>query len=82
MGEKYTIADIANFTWVRAGPSSLEIDLSEFPALQKWVETIDQREAVQNGSNVPQLNRSPEQMAENFKKSRARIDAMDNSDLH
>lgn len=82
VGEKYTIADIANFTWVRAGPSSLEIDLSEFPALQKWVETIDQREAVQNGSNVPQLNRSPEQMAENFKKSRARIDAMDNSDLH
>lgn len=81
-GSKYTIADIANFTWVRAGPPSLEIDLSEFPALKKWVEAIDQRVAVQNGWNVPQLNRSPEQTAENFKKSRARIDAMDNSDLH
>lgn len=81
-GSKYTIADIANFTWVRGGPASLEIDLSEFPALKKWVEIIDQREAVKNGSNVPQLNRSPEEMAENFKKSRARIDAMDNSDLH
>lgn len=81
-GSKYTIADIANFTWVRAGPASLEIDLSEFPALKKWVETIDQRKAVQTGSNVPPLNRSPEEMAENYKKSRAKIDAMDNSDLH
>ncbi|KAJ9486796.1 hypothetical protein VN97_g6540 [Penicillium thymicola] len=81
-GSRYTIADIANFTWVRTGPASLEIDLSEFPALKKWVEIIDQRDAVQTGSNVPQLDKSPGQMAENFKKSRAKIDAMDNSDLY
>jgi glutathione S-transferase len=81
-GSKYTIADIANFSWVRSAPLSLEIDLSEFPALKKWVDEINKRAAVQKGVDVPSLGRTPEQMAEMWKNGRARIDAMTNSDKH
>ncbi|KAJ5294583.1 hypothetical protein N7508_009404 [Penicillium antarcticum] len=81
-GEKYTIADIANFSWVRGAPISLEIDLSEFPALKKWVDEINERAAVQKGLDVPSTGRTPEQMAEMFKNCRAKIDGMTNSDKH
>ena len=81
-GSKYTIADIANFTWVRAAPSTLEIDLSEFPALKQWVEKIDQRTAVQKGVDVPQTNKTEEQRAEMFQNLRAKIDGMTNTDKH
>ncbi|CAI7642918.1 unnamed protein product [Penicillium crustosum] len=81
-GEKYTIADIASFSWVRGAPVSLEIDLSEFPALKKWVEEIDRRAAVQKGVDVPHSTRTPEQKAEIFRNFRAKIDAMTTSDQH
>ncbi|OGE57886.1 hypothetical protein PENARI_c001G03621 [Penicillium arizonense] len=81
-GSKYTIADIANFSWVRNAPVSLEIDLSEFPALKKWVDEINQRPAVQKGVDVPQTGRTPEQLAELFQNCRAKIDGMTNSDKH
>ena len=81
-GSKYTIADIANYSWVRSGPVALEIDLSEWPALKKWKEEIDQRSAVQKGVNVPKRDTTPEQMAEFFKNSRARVDGLTNSDQH
>jgi glutathione S-transferase len=81
-GSKYTIADIASFSWVRAAPISLEIDLSEFPALNKWVEEIEKRAAVQKGVDVPQTGKTQEQRAEMFRNFRAKIDAMANSDKH
>ncbi|KAJ5145901.1 uncharacterized protein N7515_000465 [Penicillium bovifimosum] len=81
-GSKYTIADIANFSWVQIGPAALEIDLSEWPALEKWVEKIKEREAIKRGMFIPKTGTSPEQMAERFKASRARIDAMVNTDAH
>ena len=81
-GEKYTIADIASFSWVRGAPVSLEIDLSEFPTLNKWVEEIDKRAAVQRGVDVPHSTRTPEQKAEFFRNCRAKIDAMSTSDQH
>lgn len=81
-GSKYTIADIANYSWVRSGPTALEIDLSEWPALKKWKEEIDQRSAVQKGVDVPKRDTTPEQMAEFFKNARAKIDGMTNSDQH
>lgn len=80
-GEKYTIADIASFSWVRSAPVSLEIDLSEFPAVKKWVEEIDKRAAVQKGVDVPHAM-TPEQKAEIFRNFRAKIDAMTTSDQH
>ncbi|KAJ5390554.1 uncharacterized protein N7496_001622 [Penicillium cataractarum] len=81
-GSKYTIADIANYSWVRSGPGALEIDLSEFPALKKWADEIGQRAAVQKGADVPHTGRTDADRAEFFKSARARIDGMDNSDKH
>lgn len=81
-GPKYTIADIANYSWVRSAPVALEIDLAEWPALKKWKEEIEKRDAVQKGVDVPKRGITPEQMAENFKNARARIDGMTNSDQH
>ncbi|CAI7612208.1 unnamed protein product [Penicillium palitans] len=81
-GEKYTIADIASFSWVRSAHVSLEIDLSEFPALKKWVEEIDKRAAVQRGVDVPHSTTTAEQKAEIFRNFRAKIDAMTTSDQH
>ncbi|KAJ5384583.1 hypothetical protein N7517_002494 [Penicillium concentricum] len=81
-GEKYTIADIASFAWVRNADMCLEIDLSEFPALKRWVEEIDKRAAVQKGVNVPRSGWTPEQKAEYFRNCRAKVDAMTTSDQH
>ncbi|KAJ5916294.1 hypothetical protein N7504_000309 [Penicillium tannophilum] len=81
-GDKYTIADIANFSWVRSGPGALEIDLAEFPAVKKWVDEIEKRGAVQKGAYIPDSGRTDAERNESFKNSRARIDAMENSDKH
>ncbi|KAJ6105784.1 hypothetical protein N7512_009301 [Penicillium capsulatum] len=81
-GDKYTIADIASYSWVQAAPASLEIDLSEFPALEKWAQAISQRDAVQKGKSVPETGRTAEQWKEVWQNARARIDGMTNSDKH
>jgi glutathione S-transferase len=60
----------------------LEIDLSEFPALKKWVDEINKRPAVQKGVDVPQTGMTPEQLAGLFQNCRAKIDGMTNSDKH
>ncbi|KAL2856108.1 glutathione S-transferase [Aspergillus pseudodeflectus] len=81
-GSKYTIADIANFSWVQIGPAALELNLAEWPALHRWVEKIRQREAVQRGIVIPKTDTTPEQMPARFREYRARIDAMGNTDVH
>ncbi len=52
-GDEYTIADIANFSWVRsyawAGLRS-----KEMPHLKRWLKTIKERPAVQRGVAVPE----------------------------
>jgi len=82
VGDKYTLADIANFSWVKSGPTILDIDLSPYPGVKKWVDTIDKREAVQRAYDVPKRTRSAEEMAEMFKNMRAKVDAMKNEDKH
>ena len=52
-GDKYTIADIANFGWVRYAPMALEIDLAKYPAVKRWHDAIIKRSAVQRGLQVP-----------------------------
>lgn len=48
----YSIADIANFSWVRTHRwSGVEID--DLPHLQRWLTVIEQRPAVQRGCKVP-----------------------------
>lgn len=81
-GSKYTIADIANYTWVYRGPGMLEFDISEFQALKKWVDEIGKRAAVQRGADVPRRDQTDEQREELFRSARARIDGMTNSDKH
>lgn len=50
-GQSYSIADIAIFPWLRNWKNQ-GIELSEFPALKRWFETIEQRPAVQRGVQV------------------------------
>lgn len=60
----------------------MEIDLSEFPALKKWVDEIGKRAAVQKGLDVPPTGRTEEQRNEFFRNARAKIEAMSNTDKH
>lgn len=52
MGNKYTIADIANFSWVNVAYFA-GIDLTNFPNLEKWWKRIYDRPAVKKGTAVP-----------------------------
>ena len=81
-GDKYTLADIANYCWVRSAPLLLKMDLSEWPSVDGWVKRIDARPAVQKAKNVPPSTRKPEELEEMFRNMRARIDGMENTDKH
>lgn len=47
-GDRYTIADIALFTWLRTY-EELDLDMTPFPAVRAWLEKIEQRPAVKRG---------------------------------
>jgi GSH-dependent disulfide-bond oxidoreductase len=49
----YSIADIATYPWV-AIYSFQGLTLDQHPHLKRWVETLEQRPAVQKGMAVPQ----------------------------
>ena len=48
----YSIADIANWAWVRTHRWS-GVDVSDLPHLQRWMDAIRQRPAVQRGIEAP-----------------------------
>eukprot|EP00210_Caulerpa_lentillifera_P000229 g223.t1 len=48
----YSLADIANFSWVVIHPLT-GIDLDDYPKLKAWVKRIHAREAVKKGLDVP-----------------------------
>ncbi len=48
----YSIADIATYPWI-AIYEFQELTLDNHPHLKRWVETMQQRPAVQKGMNVP-----------------------------
>ncbi len=50
-GDEYSIADIATFPWVRS-PERRGIDLTEYPSVKRWHDTIAARPAVQRGVEV------------------------------
>lgn len=51
----YSIADIANWAWVRTHRwSGVEVD--DLPHLQRWLDAIRQRPAAQRGINAPPSN--------------------------
>jgi GST-like protein len=45
-GDEYSIADIANFGWLRVA-SYAGVDLADYPSVQRWVQLIEARPAVQ-----------------------------------
>jgi glutathione S-transferase len=49
---KYSIADIANFSWVNVAYFA-GVDLSRFPNVEKWWKRINDRPAVQKGTAIP-----------------------------
>ncbi|KAF2817696.1 glutathione S-transferase II [Mytilinidion resinicola] len=52
VGDKCTIADIANYGWVAsAGWAGVEID--DFPALKAWEERMEKRPGVELGRHIP-----------------------------
>ena len=74
-GDKYTIADMANYAWTRAG-SFLDIDMSAFPGMERWLKRIGEREAVVRANKVPEGKLSDEKMAEMFKSMKERVDGL------
>ncbi|MBE9204208.1 glutathione S-transferase N-terminal domain-containing protein [Synechocystis salina LEGE 06099] len=53
----YSIADIATFPWVTAAQTPyLGISMASFSHIDRWIETMQQRPAVQIGMNVLQPN--------------------------
>jgi len=49
---KYSIADIANFSWVNIAYFG-GVNLARFPNLEKWWARINARSAVQKGTKIP-----------------------------
>ncbi|KAI7286992.1 glutathione S-transferase [Hortaea werneckii] len=52
VGNKYSIADIANFSWVNVAYFA-GVQLDQFKSLHKWWERVNARPAVQRGTAVP-----------------------------
>jgi glutathione S-transferase len=78
-GDKYTIADIASFCWAR-NADLIEIDLHEFPNVEKWVARIELRDAAKRGISLPPSINSPQERSEMFAALRRKVDAMKNID--
>jgi GST-like protein len=55
----YSIADIANFSWVR-GDAWVGTDVDGLPQVQRWLAAIDARPAVARGLLVPKPRETSE----------------------
>ena len=57
-GAQYSIADIAIFPWTRSWKNQ-DIELSEFPHVERWISQLQARPAVQRGLQVLADRRKP-----------------------
>jgi GST-like protein len=57
-GNEYSIADIATWPWLRSWPNQ-GVTLSDYPAVERWFHTIEERPAVQRGVQVLASLRKP-----------------------
>jgi GST-like protein len=62
-GEEYSIADIATFPWIR-NPARRNIDLADFPAVQRWHDAIAARPATERGCAVLAANQRVGQISD------------------
>ncbi|KAM0719081.1 hypothetical protein Q7P37_004986 [Cladosporium fusiforme] len=77
VGNKYTLADICNFSWVNWGEwAGVDPDES-FPEIALWRASIEKRPAVEKGTNVPdefkmkEIMRNKEKSEEYAKQSKS-----------
>lgn len=54
-GDDYTIADIITYPWA-ARFEWHQVDLAEFPNVERWFKLLSERDAVKKGMSVPYLN--------------------------
>ena len=66
VGEKFTIADIAVFSWT-LNADKVELDLARWPNVMRWIERIEAREGVQTGVKVPQSQYTKEEITDWFR---------------
>jgi glutathione S-transferase len=81
-GEKFTIADIATYCWVRASPNLLGFDLDDWPAIRRWHDSILARETVQEALKVPMPMMTEAQFAVIVAGKRKEMLERKNSDLY
>lgn len=64
-GGQFSIADIACFPWVQTYKRQ-EIDLNDFPHVQRWYEILKQREGLRRGMALgrDRINRNPQDDAQ------------------
>ncbi|KAJ9627082.1 Glutathione S-transferase 2 [Taxawa tesnikishii (nom. ined.)] len=61
VGNKFTIADLACFSWVNWAEWA-GVPTKPFPEVQEWMDTINERPAVQEGVNIPEKFEMKEKM--------------------
>jgi glutathione S-transferase len=66
-GDEYTIADIANFAWVRTHEWP-GVSIEGLPGVERWLDAIDARPAVQRGLEAPPRVPDPERTVDAARK--------------
>ena len=74
-GDKYTIADMANYSWTKGG-ALLDIEMDEFPGVQRWLKRIGEREAVIKANKVPEGKKTDEEMVGMLEGMKKRVDGL------
>ena len=55
VGNKYTIADLACFSWINwAEWAGIDLNSNTFPKIMKWMKAVQERPATQAGVNIPE----------------------------
>jgi GST-like protein len=63
-GREYSVADIATFPWVNSAVTRKMLDLTDTPAVARWMEGIAARPAVERGLALLTDKRSDAPMSE------------------
>jgi glutathione S-transferase len=74
LADDYSIADIANWSWVR-GYKWSGVDLEGLPHLRRWLDAIAERPAVQRGVDVPERV-DLEEMLRKADEAKAKVQSM------